>query len=236
MTRTARHRPWTQAIRTRETPDGTLRGYLRFAALGDSLSCGHPGSGRPRTLSWAELLASSIAHDHDVSFCDLTQAGATTNEVRKTQAPLARDHRPHLASLVAGLQDACRSTWDKDVVRYRLMRSADELRWSGAELMTVRFHDHSKVLGLGTVSGQGLTRRIAELNEIYDELDDAYGGLRLDLAHHDELLEDGFWSTHPLHPSSAGHLFLAQQFARLLSASGLSCRFAGLAPTETNLN
>lgn len=220
---------WRSVHRSRRRPvTGTGRQYLRFAALGDSFSCALPGTGAATPPGWADILAASLGEDHDVSFCDLAEPGATTDDVRRAQAPLARDHRPNLASLVAGLQDVTRSTWDPVTVRYRLMRSADDLAWSGAVILSVRFHDHSTVLGLGRDAGRGLAYRIAELNDIYDEIDDAYGTLRIDLAEHDEVQQDSFWSQHPLHPSLVGHQFLALQFGRLLVEDGLATRLAGL--------
>jgi hypothetical protein len=207
---------------------GGERKYIRFAAVGDSFTCPLDDCGPTPVRGWAELLVGSLAHDHDVSFCNRAEAGATTSDVRRTQTPAAQAHRPDLAAIVAGLHDAVRADWDTDTVRYRLMRSADELAWCGAVLMTVRFHDHAKLLGLATAEERRVSERVDALNDIYDEIDDAYGSIRLDLAEVPEVYDSRFWSTHPLQPSTFGHQVVARAFADLLVEQGLDFRRTGL--------
>lgn len=74
---TAQHhteqRLWLPA---RENETGTLRGYVRFAALGDSATY---GVGDPFGQGWrglARILAESVGESHDISFCNLSSPGA----------------------------------------------------------------------------------------------------------------------------------------------------------------
>ncbi len=196
--------------------------YVRFAALGDSTTVGVgdpvPGGWR----GWARLLAEALASSYDVSFCNLARSGATSAEVRETQLDEAVAHRPDLASLVVGVNDTMRSTWDPARVRDDLLACADALHGTGALLLTARFHDHSAVFGLPAVLRRPLARRIEEVNAAYDEVHAAYGGIRLDLSERPEVRARVFWSVDRLHPSELGHRALARCYAERLVAAGFA--------------
>ena len=207
---------------SRALPSGAQRTYVRFVALGDSATCGvgdpaSDGSWR----GWARILADAIAEDHDVSFLTLAVPGSTAAAVRHAQLPLAVTHRAHLAALIVGLNDTMRASWNPQSLRANLFACAEALTAQGAVLMTVRFHDHVRVLGLPRPLARTMSLRIEELNEILDELHDAYGGLRLDLSQLREVRDRAFWSIDRLHPSELGHRALAARFAELLHQQGL---------------
>lgn len=200
----------------------TGRGYIRFAALGDSVTygLGDPASSKPR--GWARLLGEAIGVDHHVSLCNLARPGATTAELRSQQLTDALDHRPHLASLIVGLNDTLRSAWDPAAVRAELLHAAGMLAAQGALLLTVRFHDHSRVFGLPRLLARPLQRRIDDLNASYDEIHTTHGGLQVDLAAHPGVYDREFWSVDRLHPSEIGHRALAHEFSALLNRHGLA--------------
>ena len=213
-------------------PTGARRGYIRFVALGDSATCGlgdadPTGSWR----GWARLLAAAINQDHDISFCNLAVAGSTVGDVRRNQLRDALAHRAHVASLIVGLNDTVRSTWDPTAVRADLLYCAQRLSERGALLLTVRFHDHARVFHLRGRLGRGLRARIDFLNEVYDEIHERYGGLRVDLAAHPGIYDGGFWSVDRLHPSELGHRALARAYAEELTVAGLSFEPPALAPS-----
>ncbi len=132
--------------------------YLRFAALGDSTTVGVgdpvPGGWR----GWARLLAESLATAYDVSFCNLAVSGATSTGVLAGQLVDGLAHRPTHASLIVGVNDTMRSTWDPSRMRTELMTCAEALHGVGAELITARFHDHGEVFGLPHVLRRPLGR------------------------------------------------------------------------------
>lgn len=204
--------------------------YLRLAALGDSTTVGVgdpvPGGWR----GWARLLAASLGTAYDVSFCNLAVSGATAAAVRSGQLDDALAHRPDIASLVVGVNDTMRSTWDPVRLRSDLMEAAEALHGSGALLVTARFHDHGAVFGLPGVLRRPLAARIEAVNRVYDEVVATYGGLRLDLAARPEIGARQFWSVDRLHPSELGHRALAHAYAELLTATGLSFELPGLEP------
>jgi lysophospholipase L1-like esterase len=199
--------------------------YLRFAALGDSTTYGIGDPVSPIVSAtgwrgWARLLADALATSYDVSFCNLAVSGATSRCVASLQLTDALAHRPDVASLIVGVNDTMRSTWDPVRIREDLMTCAEALASDGALLLTARFHDHGRVFGLPGVLRRPLQARIEAVNEIYDEVHAAHGGLRIDLAVRPEVLDRSFWSVDRLHPSELGHRLFAAGFAELLAAEG----------------
>jgi lysophospholipase L1-like esterase len=206
---------------TREQASGSARSYLRFAALGDSVTYGlgdvlHIGS-----RGWARILADAMAQEHEVSFCNSARAGALVADVRHDQLAQALAHRPHLASLIVGLNDTMRSTWDPRQLRADLVHCADRLTEQGATLLTIRFHDHTRIFRLPGLVARPLRARIDALNEVYDEIHDRHGSIRVDLGAHPGVYDRDFWSIDRLHPSELGHRALAHEFAALLGQHGL---------------
>lgn len=195
--------------------------YLRFAALGDSTThgIGDPVQGGWR--GWARLLAGAMAPAHTVSLCNLAVPGATAADVRRAQLDPALAHRPDLASLIVGVNDTMRSTWSVPRLRADLLVCAEELSERRALLMTVRFHDHGEVFGLPSMIRRALRARIDAVNDVYDEIHDRFGGVRIDLARHPEVLQRRFWAVDRLHPSERGHRWLAGAFAAGLAEHGV---------------
>jgi len=206
---------------TRMDSSGATRSYLRFAALGDSVTYGlgdilHIGS-----RGWARILADAIAQEHEVSFCNSARAGALVADVCNHQLAQALAHRPQLASLIVGLNDTMRSTWDPVRIREDLLHCAERLTLQGAVLMTVGFHDHTRVFRLPRLIGRPMRARIDRLNEVYDEIHERYGSIHVDLAAHPGVYDREFWSVDRLHPSELGHRALAHEFAALLREHGI---------------
>lgn len=197
-------------------------GYLRFAALGDSTTVGIGDPVPNGWRGWARLLADAMATAHDVSFCNVSVSGATVGDVRHRQLAEAVTHQPDLASLIVGVNDTMRSTWDRPRIREELLECAETLDGLGALLLTARFHDHGAVFGLPGVLRRPLHRRIEFLNEVYDEIHTSYGGVRLDLATRPEVQDRAFWSVDRLHPSELGHRALARAYSEMLAERGLA--------------
>jgi len=196
--------------------------YLRVAALGDSstFGLGDPVPGGYR--GWARLLADALmASGYDVSFCNLAIPGATAGSVLADQLDDAVAHRPDIASLVVGVNDVLKSTWDPGRMRDELLTCAEALTGQGAALLTARFHDHERVLPLPEPLRRPLRNRLDQLNAVWDDIHASYGGLRVDLGAMPEAVDRRFWAVDRMHPSELGHRLLARAFAGELRALGI---------------
>lgn len=194
---------------------------VRFVALGDSLT---EGVGDPVTdgwRGWAALLADSLAGTHRVTFSNFATSGATVPVVATEQLPSIGDGPIDLASLIVGVNDTLRSTFDAGRIRHDLYECAEQLTARGALLLTVRFHDHGKVFGLPRWLRRPLWQRIEQVNVAFDDLHARYGGIRLDMADYPEVYRRDFWSIDRLHPGERGHRTLARAFADELAARGV---------------
>lgn len=195
--------------------------YLRYAALGDSATVGVgdpvPGGWR----GWSRLLHGALATGYDVSYFNVAVSGATSADVLATQLDDALAHRPDLASLVVGVNDTMRASWDATRLRADLMTAAEALAGAGATLLTARFHDHGAVFGLPGVVRRPLFARLQVVNAVYDEIHERFGGHRVDLGGRTEVTDRAFWSVDRLHPSELGHRTLARAYADQLAESGL---------------
>ncbi|KAA1421839.1 SGNH/GDSL hydrolase family protein [Nocardioides humilatus] len=212
---------------------GAAADYVRFVALGDSASCGVGDPTPEGWRGWAQILADAIGEEHHVSFCKLAVPGAVVDDVRRQQLDDALDHRPVVASLIVGVNDVLRSSWDPEQVRADLLHCARELARSGALIVTVRFHDHTRVLGIPRPLANPLRRRIDALNAIYDEVHEEYGTLQVDLGAEPAVYDRDFWAFDRLHPSEQGHRWLARRIGELLGAEGLTFPLPSLACTGT---
>jgi GDSL-like Lipase/Acylhydrolase family len=194
---------------------------LRFVALGDSTTV---GVGDPTTdgrwRGWARLLADELAVGHRLTYTNLAVAGATAASVRELQLPRAVAARPHLVSLLVGVNDTLRSAWDPGRLREDVLACMSALTEAGAVVMTARFHNHGEVFGLPAVLRRPLWRRIEIVNEAYDAAHAVCGGLRIDLTAEPMVYQRRFWSVDRLHPGELGHRRLAYEFAGGLRALG----------------
>lgn len=195
---------------------------LSFVALGDSTTV---GMGDPVTgtgwRGWSRLLAAELARGHDLTYANLSVSGATCASLRAGQLPEALGLRPHLASVVVGMNDTMKSTWDPARVHDDVVGTIGALTEAGSLVMTLRFHDHGRVLRLPPLLRRPLLRRIETLNAAYDAAHALHGGIRLDLRDEPVAQQRAFWSVDRLHPSELGHRWLAREFALMLQARGV---------------
>jgi len=214
-------------------PTSCLTGYVRMVALGDSATFGLGDRVGDSWRGWAAILTHAIGTAHHISFCNLAQSGATVSDVRASQLGEALDHRPQIASLVVGINDVMRSNWNPAQTRADLLACAAALTESGALVVTVRFHDHTRVLGLPRWLARPMRERIDALNEIYDEVCERFGCVQIDLEDLGISTHRGYWAIDRLHPSELGHRLLAHHVAERLNALGLPFDLPLLGPTAS---
>lgn len=209
---------------------------LHYVALGDSttVGVGDPMNGSSTTdlsgagarpgegwRGWASLLAEALASSHRVTFSNFATSGATVPIVATEQLPETGTGPVDLASLIVGVNDTLRSTFDAGRIREHLQLVASDLTSRGALLLTVRFHDHGQVFGLPKWLRRPLWDRIEQVNVVFDDLHARFGGIRLDMAATPEVYRRDFWSVDRLHPGELGHRRLARAFADELVRRGV---------------
>lgn len=126
--------------------------YLRIAVMGSLVFGG-----------WPRLSAA-----HDVSWCDVSSAGATAYDVRRVQLREALAHRPNLVVLGLGL-----SYWGRGDVsdaRSHLTHCAQMITRRGAVLLTT---------GVGRRTRWNRAQA-QQLDAVYDELAERFGAVHLD--------------------------------------------------------
>ncbi|MFD4528949.1 SGNH/GDSL hydrolase family protein [Streptomyces sp. NPDC058470] len=196
---------------------------LRFVALGDSLTegVGDPVGGAWR--GWAALLAQGLAPaDVPVEFVNLAVSGAQTRDVLERQTPEATALGPDVVSVVIGVNDTLRYTFDIHSVAARLDRVYSAFRAQGAVVMTACLPDPGYMLGLPGALARPLARRQRAVNAVVHALSERHGALHLHAAEEDWLKDPAMWSADKLHPGEQGHRALALRFHALLAEQGIA--------------
>ncbi|MFJ2719742.1 SGNH/GDSL hydrolase family protein [Streptomyces sp. NPDC087437] len=202
---------------------------LRFVALGDSLTegVGDPtGDGR---RGWAALLAGGLAEKPSaVEFTNLAVSGAQTRDVLERQTPAGLELCPDVVSVVVGVNDTLRRTFDIHAVAARLDRVFAAFTGRGAVLLTACLPDPGAMLGLPGALARPLARRQRAVNTVVHALSERYGAVHLHADAGQWLTDRAMWSTDRLHPGERGHRQLAFRFHALLAETGVA---SGPAPS-----
>ncbi|MFE3519503.1 SGNH/GDSL hydrolase family protein [Streptomyces sp. NPDC059166] len=199
------------------------RAVLRFAALGDSLTegIGDPVPGGWR--GWAALLAEGLAEPgRVVDFRNLAVAGALSKDVHERQAAAAAAFRPDLASVVVGVNDTLRHSFDIRRLAGRLEEVCALLSGGGAVLLTACLPDPGTALGLPGPLRRPLARRQRAVNAVVHDLSTRYDLVHLHASDRAWTEDRSLWSADRLHPAERGHRKLAAGFHLLLTERGLA--------------
>ena len=190
----------------------------RFVALGDSITLGIgdplPGGA---WRGWAALLAASVPGGE---LHNLAVSGALTRDVEREQLPRALELRPDVASVVVGVNDTLRRSFDVSAVAASVAHTVGSLRAAGAVVLTMRLPDPGRMFGLPESLARPLARRIGAVNAVTDAAAARFGALHVDMAGHPATYERRMWSVDRLHPSERGHRLLARSYAALLGLPG----------------
>ena len=209
---------------------------LRMVALGDSLT---EGLGDPAAdggwRGWAALLADGLAtHPSAVDLRNLAVSGALTADVMNRQLPAARAHRPHVATVVVGVNDTLRAGYDIHAVARNLDTTLAALAAGDTALLTACLPDPGRMLRLPGPLARPLARRMHSVNEVVHALSERYSAVHVHVAQSAWVDDPRMWSVDRLHPSERGHRALAREFHALLAAAGTALgRAPGPEPTES---
>ncbi|WP_199547965.1 SGNH/GDSL hydrolase family protein [Streptomyces sp. N35] len=194
---------------------------LRFAALGDSLTEGVGDPVGETWRGWAALLAPALGPGElAVEFRNFAVSGAQTRDVLERQAPDALAFAPDVVSVVVGVNDTLRCTFDIHAVAARLDTVYREFTARGAVLLTACLPDPGAMLGLPGALARPLARRQRAVNAVVHALSERYGAVHLHAAHDAWVADRAMWSADRLHPGERGHRMLAARFHARLEAVG----------------
>ncbi|MEU3743191.1 SGNH/GDSL hydrolase family protein [Streptomyces sp. NPDC032198] len=201
---------------------------LCFVALGDSLTEGIGDPVDEGWRGWAALLAEGLgaregaAHEGAVRFHNLAVSGSQTGDVLDRQLPVALELRPDLVSVVVGVNDTLRCTFDIRAVAARLDEVYAAAARHGAQLLTACLPDPGAMLGLPGALARPLARRQRAVNAAVHALSERYAAVHLHLADDEWVADRALWSADRLHPGERGHRLVAARFHALLAARGLA--------------
>ncbi|MFJ3106642.1 SGNH/GDSL hydrolase family protein [Streptomyces sp. NPDC086835] len=215
--------PAAPSRRTGAAPGARAARTVRFAALGDSLTAGvgDPVEGGRR--GWAVLLADAIGGaGTSVVFRNLAVSGALSKDVAEVQAPAALAFAPDIASVVVGVNDTLRRTFDIADVARRLDHVTSALAGRGTVLLTACLPDPGAMFGLPAPLARPLARRQRAVNAVVHALSGRYDTVHLHAADAGWVADRAMWSADRLHPGERGHRLLARRFYELLAARGLA--------------
>ncbi|MCX4702371.1 SGNH/GDSL hydrolase family protein [Streptomyces sp. NBC_01352] len=206
---------------------------LRFVALGDSLTEGVGDPVGDGWRGWAALLAAGLGEElaepvEAVEFTNLAVSGSQTRDVLERQLPAALALRPDLASVVIGVNDTLRCTFDIQAAAARLHTVYSALTEQGAVLLTACLPDPGAMLGLPGALARPLARRQRAVNAVVHALSEQYGAVHLHASEGAWLMDRAMWSADRLHPGERGHRQLAVRSHALLAERGLAM---GAAPS-----
>ncbi|MER6012763.1 SGNH/GDSL hydrolase family protein [Streptomyces bluensis] len=193
---------------------------LRFVALGDSLTQGIGDPVEDGWRGWAALLADGLGPAAE--FTNLAVSGAQTRDVLERQTPAALALRPDLVSVVIGVNDTLRCTFDIHAVAARLDTVYAAFRAQGTGLLTACLPDPGAMLGLPGSLARPLARRQRAVNTVVHALSERYEAVHLHACEGAWLTDRALWSADRLHPGERGHRQLAVRFHALLTEAGLS--------------
>ncbi|MFF8575097.1 SGNH/GDSL hydrolase family protein [Streptomyces sp. CA-100214] len=203
---------------------------LRFVALGDSLTEGVGDPVGHGWRGWAALLATGLA-EQPVLFTNLARSGAQTVDVAERQLPAGLALRPDLVSVVVGVNDTLRRTFDLGAIAARLDTVYAACTGRGALLLTACLPDPGTMLGLPDALARPLARRQRAVNAVVHALSDRYGAVHLHACEGGWTTDRSMWSVDRLHPGERGHRQLALRFHALLAERGVA---TGPAPSPDN--
>ncbi|MEU5889632.1 SGNH/GDSL hydrolase family protein [Streptomyces sp. NPDC047461] len=199
---------------------------VRFVALGDSLTEGVGDPVGEGWRGWAALLAGGLGER--VDFTNLAVSGSQTRDVLERQLPAGLALRPDLVSVVVGVNDTLRCTFDIHAVASRLDAVYAAFASQGAVVLTACLPDPGAMLGLPGALARPLARRQRAVNTVVHALSERYGAVHLHAAEGAWLVDRAMWSADRLHPGERGHRQLAVRFHALLAEAGLA---TGVAPS-----
>ena len=175
----------------------------RIVTLGDSITLGMgdpaPGGG---WRGWACFLATGLPKPE---LHNLATNGAQAKHIERDQLPNALLLRPHVATVVVGINDTLRAGFDPVRTGQAAARTVAALTANGATVITMRLPDPAQMFGLPSALARPLSRRMRAVNAELDRIAAHYGTVHWDASTDPETYDRRNWSVDRLHPNERGH-------------------------------
>ena len=186
-----------------------------FAILGDSAASGVGDSdANGVTRGWGYYLTKHFLDP--LVYVNLSRPGAQSGEVLAVQLPKALVHKPDIAAVIVGGNDALRNGFDPDRLHQNLRKTIAQLKEIGSEVLLLQLHDPTKIVPLPRLLGRVLQRRINAVNAVTHSLAREFNAQILATRSIDNIYDRHVWHIDRMHPSKYGHQLMAQHFRELL--------------------
>ena len=191
-----------------------MKTFERYVAIGDSMTEGlvdPDGNGGNR--GWADRLAEHLAaHQGAILYANLAVRGRRAHEIHDQQLEAALALEPDLVSVVAGMNDLLRPSFDLDAIMGFIDGMLGAVTAAGATALTCTFGDPVPVNPYARV----LRRRINALNARLRAAADKHGAVLVDFAREPVVSDARFWCEDRLHANTEGHRRIAAAAAEAL--------------------
>ncbi|ASW54882.1 SGNH/GDSL hydrolase family protein [Plantactinospora sp. KBS50] len=192
--------------------------WHRYVAIGDSTTEGlddPDGAGGYR--GWADRFALAVAATQGgLEYANLAIRGRTAGQIRAVQLPVALRLAPDLATVVAGMNDVLRPSFDARAVAADVQTMQEALVDLGATVLTFTLPDPVPVMPIA----RPLRGRVLALNEELRRATARTGATLLDLGAYPVASDPRLWSDDRLHANPAGHARIAAALAHTLGLPG----------------
>lgn len=166
---------------------------------------------------WADRFAEHVAREQDgLEYANLAIRGRTTAKIREEQLQPALDLKPDLATVVAGMNDILRASFDVAAVAHDIYVMQDALVGQGATVLTFTLPDPAPVMPIA----KPLRGRVLALNDAIRAATSNSGATLLDLGAYPVASDPRLWSEDRLHANSAGHERIGNALAHTLGLPG----------------
>ncbi|MET9557459.1 SGNH/GDSL hydrolase family protein [Streptomyces sp. NPDC006645] len=194
------------------------------AVPGAGHASGPPATSRPHPPGRAAPAApvESDPAESAPAFRNFATSGALTRDVRAVQTPAALAFAPDIASVVVGVNDTLRRSFDIASIARALDEVCAALTARGTVLLTACLPDPGIMLGLPAPLARPLARRQRAVNTLVHTLSARYGAVHLHAADPAWVADRSLWSADRLHPGERGHRMIAARFHAMLTARGLT--------------
>ncbi|MSO41965.1 MAG: SGNH/GDSL hydrolase family protein [Solirubrobacterales bacterium] len=206
-----------------------MSSFTRFVAIGDSTTegVGDDPYADGRDRGWADRFAEELTKANPaLLYANLAIRGRLIAPIREEQLEPALALKPDLASVIGGLNDAIRPSFELEAVLAEMELMQSRLRDQGATVLTITYPDLSSFAPMARL----VRARMARFNAGLRAVAGRTGATLLDFEAAHPSSDPRLWCPDRLHPNAAGHARIAAGAAEVLSLPGSDGSWAAPLP------